>query len=462
MGAERIVLRSQRISVEEETTEGTPVAETANGAIMTSEDGAEFVLDRDMLEGEMMSGSFTKDAPEPGMWSDDLGFTLPTKMRGIGTLSTHGPDWQMLMKSIMGTELRAEEGVVDAGSTALVVQVKSGCASPAIIAGQLLYFPTQDEVRRIQSYAAPAITLDIPLSSIPAEDDLIKTGVNWMLNSSASHPIFTAYAYFDDNQGHRLRYTSCKTTECELAFEVGGHCDMNFKSVSIAPLYDTTAQAITPNYDQTTEELTCLGVEGFLRVAGTATGVPTTIETILLAPNYDVRVGDSIQIEVSAGVWETKAISDVSGDAGSNITLTHAAVSIAASAADTVYIMRGACADIGEELSIKIEAPVAFEKCMFAASGKTGIANIGRTVSIDSEPYFKGWEQFLMRDNSTGQAMMVSMGDDLLNIVAVYIPKKVNAEVSLTNDDIMKNTVSSRGVNDGVLGDDHELVIAAF
>ncbi len=56
MAAERIVLRSQRVSLEEETTEGTPVAETENGAIMTSEEGAEINLDRDLLEGAMMSG----------------------------------------------------------------------------------------------------------------------------------------------------------------------------------------------------------------------------------------------------------------------------------------------------------------------------------------------------------------------------------------------------------------------
>ena len=460
MPAERIVLRSQRVSLEEETTEGTPVAETANGAIMTSEEGAEINLDRDLLEGKMMSGSFSKDAPKPGMWSDDIGIIIPTKMRGIGTLGAHGPDWHMLMKSIMGSELRATEGTLLGTGTAKIPKLKTGLGD--IEVGQLLYFVNQDVIRRVVAFSTPDITLDIPLPAVSSVDDVVKTGVNWKLTSSASHPIFTAYAYFGDLQDKRVRFTSCKTIECTMTFTVGGHCDMSFNSVALFPTYDTTAQAITPNYDQTTQELRCLGVEGFNRVAGTATGTPTTTETILLAPDYDVRVGDDIQIEVSAGVWETVGITDVSGDAGGNITLTHDAVSIAASATDTVYIMRGACADVGEELTITITAEVAYEKCMFNSAGKTGIANIGRTVTIESEPFFKGWEQFLMRDNSTAQQMMVIMGDDVLNIVALYISRKTNAEVSLTNDDIMKNSVSSRAARDAILGDDYELVVAAF
>ncbi len=460
MAAERIVLRSQRVSLEEETTEGTPVAETANGAIMTSEEGAEINLDRDLLDSSMMSGSFSKSAPVPGMWSDDLGITIPTQMRGIGTLGAHGPDWQMPMKSIMGSELRAAEGTLLGTGTALIPKLKTGLGD--IEVGQLLYFQTQDVVRRVVAFSTPDITLDIPLPAISSVDDVVKTGVCWKLTSSASHPIFTAYAYFGDTQGKRVRFTSCKTTECDMTFTVGGYCDMSFKSVGLSPTYDNTAQAVTPNYDQTTTELTCLGVEGFNRVAGTATGTPTTTETILLAPDYDVRVGDSLQGEVSAGVWETVAITVVSGDAGGNITLTHAALSIALSASDVCYIMRSACADVGEELTITITADVGFEKCMFNSAGKTGIANVNREITIESEPFFKGWEQFLMRDNSTAQQMMVIMGDDVLNIVAIYISRKTNAEVSLTNDDIMKNSVSSRAARDDTLGDDYELVISSF
>jgi hypothetical protein len=183
---------------------------------------------------------------------------------------------------------------------------------------------------------------------------------------------------------------------------------------------------------------------------------------VLLAPNFDVRVGDYIQVDVGAGVYETVAVTNVSGDAGSNITITHAALSGAGTATETAYILRSGCADTGESLTITVECPVVSEKCMFTTYGKLGLANVGRTVTMESEPYFKSWEQFLMRDNSVGMSFLAVLGDTSNNICALYIPKKVNASVTLNNNEIMTQTVSSRGVNDGVLGDDYEFVMAAF
>ena len=49
MAVRKIPLRTMRISIEEETTEGTPVAETADGAMVVSEEGAAFNLGRDWI-----------------------------------------------------------------------------------------------------------------------------------------------------------------------------------------------------------------------------------------------------------------------------------------------------------------------------------------------------------------------------------------------------------------------------
>lgn len=466
MAAERVVLRSQRISIAEETTEGTPVAEGANDAMLVSEAGASFNLERESVPSGMMSGSFTLDAPEPGMWSDDLGVVLPTKMRSYGTLGANGPDWQMPAKSAFGSEYRAEAGTIDLGATAVTIPVKTGGASPALKAGLLIYFPTQGEVRRISAYSAPNMTLDTPLSSIPSEDDEFIPGVNWLLTSSPSHPIFTTYGYFGENHDFRVRMTSCKTSQMALTMNVGGHCDMEFTAIAKEPLYDRTAQAVTPVYDTTTPELICLDMSGWTKVSGTITGSPTTTETVLLAPNFDVRAGDSIQVNVGAGVYETKLISNVSGNAGGNITITHAALSGAGTATETAYVLRSACADIGETLTLTMETPVESEKCMFAGYGKSGLANVGRTITLEAEPYFTSWEQFLMRDNAVGMGLMAILGDisgdDQGNIVALYIAKKVNTEVTLNNNTIMTQSVTGQAVKDSVLGDDYEFVMAAF
>ena len=71
-----------------------------------------------------------------------------------------------------------------------------------------------------------------------------------------------------------------------------------------------------------------------------------------------------------------------------------------------------------------------------------------------------------MRDNATGMSLMAILGDisgdDQNNIGAIYISKKVNTEVSLTNDTIMKQSVTSQAAKDATLGNDYEMVMAAF
>lgn len=466
MAVRTVVLRSLRVSIEEETTEGTPVAETANGAMVVSGAGAEFKIPRDYLQSNGLTGSFTKSAGVAGMYGDDMGVILPARFRGVGTLGANGPDWQMPAKSAFGSEYRMEAGVVDAGATAITIPVKSGAASPVVKAGLLLYFPTQGEVRRVSAYSAPNITLETPLSSIPSEDDTFISTVCWLLTSSPDHPIATVYGYYGESQDMRIRMTSCKTSQMKFTAKVGGYCDLVFTMLAMEPLQDNTAQAITPAYDNTTEEIVCLGVDGFGKVSGVITGVPTTTETVLLAPNYDVRVGDYIIVDVGSSVWETKLISAVSGNAPGNLTLTHAALSGAGTATETCYILRTVCAEYGETLDITMDCPVKSKKCMGATYGKSGLASVDRNITIAAEPYFESWEQFLMRDNAVGMGMLAVFGDvdndDQGNIVALYISKKVVTDVSINNNDIMTQSVSSMATKDATLGDEYEFVMAAF
>lgn len=464
MAVRTVVLRSQRVSIEEETVEGTPVAETVNGAILVTSAGAEFDLGRESIPGGGMSGSFSKDAAESGMYSDSLGVTIPVNLRGIGTLTTNGPDWQMLTKSAFGSELRATSGTLDVASTATIVKVKTGGAG--ILKGMLLYFPTQGEIRRVNVFATPNITLDTPLSAVPSEDDPFICGVNWLLTSSPGHPFFTTYGYFGEARDMRVRLTSCKTSAMSLTATVGGHCEMSFTALALEPLQDNTAQAVTPVYDTETPELVCLDMTGWQKVSAVITGTPTIIETVLSAPNFDVRVGDKLIVDVGASVWVTVTISGVSGNAGGNLTLAHPTLGAAGTATETCYVLRTGCADVGESLTITMDTPVEPKRCMYATYGKKALVSVDRNITIESEPYFDSWEQFLMRDAAVGMSMLAVFGniddDDQNNIVAVYISKKVNTTVGINNNAIMTQTVSSMAAKDAVLGDEYEMVMAAF
>lgn len=456
------IFRNMKLSAILEDVEGTPKAETAASAVLLGADGAEFDLTKDMNDNPFMTGSLSQVAAKPSMWSDSMGVSTNTLLRGKGTLTQ--PDNSVFLTSLFGTQTSTADGVIDALSTTDVIQIKSGAA--ALVLGQLVYFPEQQFISRVVALAAGQFSIWPPLPDTPDEDDVIDSGFNWMLSSSA-HPAFTCYGYFDG--GKRIRLSGCKTNNGEFTFEVGAYAKCAFTSPALDALLDYTAQTVTPEYDTTTEPLTCLGIDMSTRYAGIAKGVPTTTQTILTAPSYDVAVGDSISIDVGAGVWETVAVTVVSGNAGADTTLTHAAVTVAASAEDVVYITRSACAQVGDTLTITIDTPSEFKRCMVPSSGKTAQYKTERMVTIAATPYFQSWQEFYLRDNVVSSGFMVTLGSrdsvgDLVSdsIMCFYVPNKINTEVSLTTDMLMKIDVTSQASVDAVLGNDHEIVCASF
>lgn len=162
------------------------------------------------------------------------------------------------------------------------------------------------------------------------------------------------------------------------------------------------------------------------------------------------------------GNWETLAISNVSGHAGENTTLTHATVTNRPDPGDTVYIKRLNCAGVGDTLTITVEMEAEPVKCMAATYGKAGIEFMGRTVTIAKTPYWQDWQDFLLRDNAVTSSLTVFMGDEVGNMMAWYMPALQNTEVSITTDGLMRNDVTSLAVKDTRIGNTGELVIACF
>lgn len=441
----------------EETTFGVAATETAAGAFPLSVDGNEFNLERELLEDPTISGSFSKPPSLPGMYSEDIGPTVSTPLRGIGTLSE--PAWAVLMKSIMGAQVEGSDGICGLGCTTSVIQVKSGAGD--LVAGQLIYFTTQDEIRAIVSEAAGVITLDIPLISTPAEDDTFLAGINFMLASSG-HPSFTSYTHFEGDK--RIVYAGCLATQMTLEMAVGQIVPLTFVNKgTVEPVTDYTAQVVTPIIDTITKPIRCQGTTVFSRFSGVASGTPTTTETIITTPSYEIAIGDKIQIDVGAGVFETVLITSVSGDALTNTTLGHDAVSVAASGGDTVFVLRIGCSNnLGDTIELTIEMEDETEKCISATSGFSGRKPLNRTVTFTPTPYFKSWQDLLLRDGSIGSALQIILADLDGNYICVYIRNKINTEFSLETDALMRTGVTSQAAKDNVMVNDHEIVLAVF
>jgi hypothetical protein len=113
-----------------------------------------------------------------------------------------------------------------------------------------------------------------------------------------------------------------------------------------------------------------------------------------------------------------------------------------------------------------MDTPVEDEKCMFASNGRAGLASVDRNITLESQPKFKGLEQFLMRDNLVAMSWQAIFGDidndDQNNIVCLYLAKKIVTGVTLNNDAFMSHSVTSMAAKDATLGDEYEIVLAAF
>lgn len=448
------VLKNTKMAVVDEVAEGTAIAEDAAGALYFVADGLEFNLDAEMLESDEITNSLTETAPQKGMDSEDLGFSVSMNIRGKGTKTS--PGFAIFLKSIMGLQNANTDNAVKA-APAPTTDIVTANAANDFDEGQLLLI--NDDIVRLTDIATEVLSLFPPLTATPVALDDIFAGISWMLASS-DHPTFTSYIYFKNTL--RLRYAGCRAVNCEMSFEVGQYTKMAFTVKALSALYDRTASVITSTYDDTTKPLVCKGISSKTVLSAVAKGAPTQVQTILTAPNFQVVVGDYIVLDIGAGIYETRLISGVTGTEGADQTLAHASATAAATATETVYIVHTACAYIGETLTLTIEMEDVAEKCMIAESGFSGRSFTGRKVNISRSPFFRNWQEFLIRDNIIGSLLQITLGDDANNIFTVLIPNQVTGEVSLTTDELMKVDVTSQAVKGATLGNDHELVIATF
>lgn len=454
MAESLVLMRNVQAGIEKEATENSLATEANASAILLREDGFSVNLGRESLEGGFLTGSLSKTAPVPGMYADDLGWVYPTFARGKGTLTK--PDFHVAMESLFGVEEANTNDAVKASPSPTTTVFTSNLGSNDLAEGQLVMI--NGEITQIIDITGQAFTVWPPLSTAPTALDVIYAGCNWLLSSS-SWPTFSSFLHFDGNR--KLTIAGCRTTSLSMAFEVGQRCQMDFNIIGLTPTMSTAALGTTPTLDKTTAPPTCLGMVLSATFSGTAKGVPTATETVLSAPNFDVAIGDDMLLQTATG-WETKAISNVSGDSGGDITLTHAAFSEAATAGETVYIRRKKCASIGDSLTINIEMEVQTINCMQASSGKMASRPTSRTVTIEKTPYFQSWQEFLMRDNVVGAELMIKLGSTAGNIFALYMPNVVNKEVGLGTDAIMRVDASAQAVVGSRMGNDFEIVAATF
>lgn len=453
-----VILRNTKCAIVEETTEGTLATETDVCAVLPRDEAIEINIGREFNEEGFLTGSFTKSAGTAGMWDDGVGWTYKTYARGVGTLTTR-PDFGYALKNIMGAENINTNDTV-AATTPKTGSFTAGSGSNDLTEGQLIMHEDGDIVR-VTDIATELISVWPPFPATPVSTDVIYAGQNYMLASSG-HTTLSSFLHLTGPK--RFTFAGGRVNQLDVTFEVGQSVMMDFTIAALTPAYDHTAQSVTPVVDTETEPPVCLGIDADIMFSAIASGTPTTTETIITAAaDFDVTANvDYISIDVGTDEWETVLITNVSGNPGAAITLTHAAVSVAASATDTVYVTRKNCAEKGASVSISITMEQEFKQCMGESSGKSGSVFTGRMVTINATPYFDDLGPLLRRDDVVGASMTMKVGSTVGNIFACHIPNLITKTVGISLANLSTLDVESQAVRDSTLGNDHEIVFATF
>jgi hypothetical protein len=441
----------------EETTEGDLIADGAGYALLLRDDALAINISRELLPGNYITGSYTKTAPLAGMYTDEIGLVLPFYLRGEGA-----DDFGVILKALFGTDEDNTDDTVDAApSPTADGWTMSGTT---INAGQLIRVEVSGSTTqptRVLTESSGAITIWPPLDTVPTSADPVQAGRSFVLASSG-HPTLSLYAYMDGDK--RLTFAGCRPTAMTMTFEVGQKIPLDVTCVGLAPTHTISALGYTPTLDKTTSPLVCTGMTMLTTYAQQAKGVPTTTETILDTSEIEVTTNDKLIADVGAGVWETVAISNVSGDAGGDITLTHAALSGAVSATDTVYIQRAACPTIGSSLTVNMTMDREPINCMTSSSGKSASVYTGRTIELTKNLPFRSWQEYLLRDNVVGMELMIQAGSTDDNVGVIYFPNIINMEPTIDVAPLMMQTVTMQAIGGSWYnsGDDAEMVIGLF
>ena len=110
-------LRNTDFYVKEEVTEGILITNTNSDAIKITQDSLDANLNRELLENMYLNSHLGRDAPQPGMWSDDLGGAVGLYARGGA--STPQPDCHVWLKCLFGSEVTQAADTVAAGTLTL-------------------------------------------------------------------------------------------------------------------------------------------------------------------------------------------------------------------------------------------------------------------------------------------------------------------------------------------------------
>lgn len=459
--------------VVKEATEGTLIAHTgATDAISITEDDLELNLNRNLLDPGYLTSSLGASAPQPGMWADDLGGQVGFYARGGA--SSPRPDYHVFLECLFGDEQSQAADTVAAGT--LTTDEFTVTDDSKHEAGNLIRVqtaPTVFSIANVLTVPTGKLTVWPPLLESPAASDAIQAAYTYKLLDTG-HPTMSMYSFFEPAGANqpRLAYAGCRPRTMSMNFTVGERIPMIFSFSGLTPYRDYTQDTQTPTYQTSPNPLITLGINGSFIYAATVTGSPSTTSTPISYPAFETAVGDYICVNVGSGVYEWRAITGVTGNAGaSTVTIANTVdFSGAATLGETCYIRRVAgCAELGDSFDLTFEVEWLPINCITAQYGKLASTFGKRTITLNKNTYFRSWQEYMLRDGVVGAELLIVAGDlnnpnagTANNIMALYMPNVINTEPSLALDNLIMNPTAMQAVRGTMANNEEEIIMALF
>lgn len=241
-----IIRRNSIIGVEEEVTEGTYLAPTADTSyIQPLADGFDLNMAREVIDRNTLNASPGKETPRLGIRSATT--ALPVEYRGSGTEGAV-PDFDPLLKSALGAvRTISTQSTTKAGNSAVVLQIEDADISKYSVGDCIVVLESgAHEVRPISEVDTTGGTANITLAialdnGAPADNVVISKAVTY-LTASTGHPSLSVSYYWANEI--RQAAVGARVTSLSLDnYTVGQIASLSFglESLSYEPEIDGVA-----------------------------------------------------------------------------------------------------------------------------------------------------------------------------------------------------------------------------
>ena len=232
-----IATRSSLLAIKQETTEGTPVAPSANTDFIRMQDDADFTLAKETLQSTELNGSLGSSKSISGIDSPTASFSHYLKHSGV---EGQEPGYGLLLEMAFGgKDVEAVEYDTVAGSTVSAINVDTG-EGASFIRGQALLIkdPVNGySIRPVHSIAGDVLTLGFDLASAPG------SGVNLGNKSVTYYPTNTGHKtaslwHFVGNGGAIEMISGARVTDTSITATAGDFINASFSLEGISNYYN--------------------------------------------------------------------------------------------------------------------------------------------------------------------------------------------------------------------------------